>query len=226
MAISQIRRTSLVAAVTEQMQTQIREGHWTPGHRIPTETQLAESFGVGRNTVREAVRALAHDGLLEVRQGSGTYVKAVRHDRTFLERIERAALRDQVEVRQALEVEAARLAARRRTADDLASMREALSVRGTWSDEATLKDFVERDARFHLKVVEASHNSALVQLYSYFRANIQKTIEASESKPELPQPAHAAHEAVVDAIELRDPDAAAKAAQELLASLLEALADG
>src|ERR1700756_4394411 len=105
----------VIAAVREQIST----GAWPVGERIPAESELIERLQVGRGTVREAIKALAHVGLLEVRQGDGTYVKS---------RSELAgALRRQMgsysnlhvqEVRRALEGEAARLAASRRTEQD------------------------------------------------------------------------------------------------------------
>src|ERR1700760_2897957 len=70
------RRTGLVEQVIEQMRDAIRTGDWAVDQRIPPEPELVTVLGVGRNTVREAVRALSHAGLLEVRQGDGTFVRA------------------------------------------------------------------------------------------------------------------------------------------------------
>src|SRR5215216_7718561 len=70
------QRTPLVDQVIAQLRGQIATGEWPVGSRIPTEPELVELLGVARNTVREAVRALAHNGLLDIRQGSGTYVVA------------------------------------------------------------------------------------------------------------------------------------------------------
>ena len=67
-------RPTLVRQVIDQLREQVASGAWPVGGRIPTEPQLVEALGVGRNTVREAVRALVHAGVLECRQGSGTYV--------------------------------------------------------------------------------------------------------------------------------------------------------
>ena len=72
-----VRRASLISQVTEQLRNEIRSGTWPIGSKIPTEPELSELTGTGRNTVREAVQALVHAGMLERRQGSGTYVVAV-----------------------------------------------------------------------------------------------------------------------------------------------------
>jgi DNA-binding FadR family transcriptional regulator len=223
MALTHIPRTSLVDTVIAQLRVQIMGGQWRRNERIPTEEQLTVLLGVGRNTVREAVRALVHIGMLEVRQGDGTYVISDRDPSAALRQIDSATLRDQLEVRRAVEVEAARLAALRRTDADLAAMRQSLDARGSWSDEASLAEFVERDARFHLSVVEASHNTALMELYRYFWSSIQSTIARTEQGHDLPEPTLAAHEAIYEAILEGDANAAATAAYQLLSPAIHAL---
>ncbi|MBK3867394.1 FCD domain-containing protein [Pseudomonas stutzeri] len=224
MSLGRTARSSLVERVIEQLRSQIVAGAWPCGARIPTEGQLSTSLGVGRNTIREAVRALVHTGVLEVRQGAGTFVRSIRDPAGLLERLDHAALHDQLEVRRALEVEAARLAASRRTEEDLRAIHEALAARGSWCDEASLEDFVERDARFHLNIVRASHNSALVEMYQFFWAGLQNTIAKTECEQQLPEPTYQAHAAVYDAILCRSPEQAALAASELLSPSLESLA--
>ncbi len=76
MALGHPRRAGLSDQVIAELRNQITSGEWPVGSRIPTEPELVEQLGVARNTVREAVRALAHNGLLDIRQGSGTYVAA------------------------------------------------------------------------------------------------------------------------------------------------------
>ncbi len=76
MALTSPRRSALADQVITELRNQITSGEWPVGSRIPTEPELVEQLGVARNTVREAVRALAHNGLLDIRQGSGTYVIA------------------------------------------------------------------------------------------------------------------------------------------------------
>src|SRR6187431_3731034 len=71
-----LRGATLSGQVIARLRQQITSGAWPVGSRIPTEPELVEQLGVARNTVREAVRALAHNGLLDIRQGSGTYVVA------------------------------------------------------------------------------------------------------------------------------------------------------
>lgn len=123
------RRTGLVDQVIEQLRASVAGGEWPVDTRIPTEPELAEALGVGRNTVREAVRALAHSGILEVRQGDGTYVRATSEVSGAVRRLCGPQLRDVLQVRRCLEVEGARLAAAARTEEDLAELRALLHRR-------------------------------------------------------------------------------------------------
>lgn len=123
------RRGGLVDQVIGQLRSAITGGEWPVGARIPPESELASSLEVGRNTVREAVRALSHGGLLEVRQGDGTYVRATTELSGALRTLCGPELREVLEVRRTLEVEAARMAAARRTDADLTVLRAALDER-------------------------------------------------------------------------------------------------
>src|SRR5262245_41244863 len=123
-------RRTLVPQVVEELRAQICSGEWSVGSRIPTEPELVEALGVGRNTVREAVNALVHAGVLERRQGSGTYVTATHElGGALARRMADAEVAEAIEVRRAFEVEAARLAAVRRTPEDLAALDVALAAR-------------------------------------------------------------------------------------------------
>src|SRR3982751_587634 len=113
------RRAGLIEQVIEQLRAQITSAPWAVGERIPTETELSQLTATSRNTVREAVQSLVHAGLLERRQGSGTYVLASSElAGAVSRRVALASNRDVLEVRRALEVGAARLAAARRTDED------------------------------------------------------------------------------------------------------------
>src|SRR5512146_1962379 len=95
-----LARRRLVDAVIEYLQEEISLGRLTPGDRLPTEGELTTSLGVSRTTLREAVAALAHAGLLDVRQGDGTYVRADATAGESLDRrLQRAAILHVYEVR-------------------------------------------------------------------------------------------------------------------------------
>src|ERR1700754_628703 len=99
MALTTTQRTGLVDQVIAQMREAIRAGDWRIGTRIPPEPELVQALGVGRNTVREAVRALSHAGLLEVRQGDGTFVRATSEISGALRRMCGDELREVRQVR-------------------------------------------------------------------------------------------------------------------------------
>lgn len=218
MPLTSARRTGLVDQVIDQLRQSVASGEWSLGQRIPNETVLVESLGVGRNTVREAVRALAHAGILEVRQGDGTYVRATSEVSGALRRLCGAELRDVLEVRRGLEVEGARLAAARHTAADVAEMRELLARRDALVAGDT-DDFARADAEFHLAVVRSSHNVTLTELYRGLVEAIAASVAATNEAPvEIVD-----HGALLDHIAAGDVDQAARMAGELLDRILDGL---
>ena len=96
MALTSLRRSSLAELAVSQLRDQVLSGQWAVGARLPAETELAQRLEVGRSTVREAVRALVHAGLLETRQGSGTYVRSVTPGSEWESRLRRAAILEAV----------------------------------------------------------------------------------------------------------------------------------
>ncbi len=219
----QAPRANLSDTAAAGIRAEIASGRWAVGSRIPIEPQLALMLGVGRGTVREAVRTLVAGGLLEVRQGSGTYVRSGFDSATSLQKLRRASLRDQFELRCALEVEAARLAATRHTAKDLRRLRTLLAERGASNDAQGTEGFVDRDLAFHLAIVDISGNLALVETCRFVSGYIKKTI-ASTMAQRLPEPDDEAHRAIVDAIASRDPERAATTVRAFMAPMIEALA--
>ena len=208
MALTSPRREPLADQVIAQLRAQITSGEWPVGSRIPTEVELVEQLGVARNTVREAVRALAHNGLLDIRQGSGTYVLATSELAGVMHRRFADADQSQVsELRQALEAAAARLAASRRTERDLKLLDTTLARREDAWNSGDVEAFVQTDAAFHQAVMAASHNEVLSALYAdlgeVMRAEVRHTVG-----PELAADRYVGHHLIVTAIRDRDADAA------------------
>lgn len=219
--LTPIRKGSLVETAIESLRKNIENGVWPVGTRLPVEAELSDALGVSRNTIREAVRVLVHVGMLETRQGDGTYVRANRDAGETLRRIARSRLAEQIEVRIMLETEAARLAARRRTDEDLKAMTEALDARG--EKGASIAERIRHDERFHHSLVRASHNSALIELYDYFSHAVRQTIERTEKDTDLPEPSQEDHELLLAAIRRRDTDKAEMLSRALLTPSLNAL---
>lgn len=222
--LKRIHKGSLVETAIESLRYAIETEQWVVGEKLPVESGLSEALGVSRNTVREAVRVLAHVGMLETRQGDGTYVRATRDAGETLKRVSRTQLTDQLEVRIMLEAEAARLAAQRRSEQDLRSMTTALDTRA--KAENNLQDRIHYDAEFHHALVTASHNSALAELYDYFSHAITQTIERTENDTDLPEPSQEDHELLLAAIRRQDAVKAQKLAQDLLTPSLLVLRSG
>lgn len=218
MPLNTARRTGLVEQVIEQLRGSVTSGEWPVGHRIPNETDLVEALGVGRNTVREAVRALAHAGLLEVRQGDGTYVRASSEMSGALRRLRGTELRDVLQVRRGLEVEGARLAAVNRTDADLDQLRDFLHNR----DERRCDDgFAMADTEFHCAMVRASGNAMLIELYLGLIEVITASVTVMKETPVETE--FEDHHLLLDRIVAGDADGAASAAAALFDHLLVGL---
>ncbi|MFI7008594.1 FadR/GntR family transcriptional regulator [Streptomyces sp. NPDC050145] len=208
-----VGRKSLVDAVITELRQEITSGHWQVGEKIPSESSLAQTLGVSRLSVREAVRALVHTGLLATRQGDGTYVTAADESAVALGRmLADAADRDVEEVRRGLDLVAARLAAQRRTEADVKELREIAERRQQHFDAGELKEFVDADIDFHLCVARAGHNPLLVDLYSHLSTALRDTVLADDMRHSTTE----AHRALLDAIASADPTAADAAANAIL----------
>ncbi|MFI5952441.1 FadR/GntR family transcriptional regulator [Cryptosporangium sp. NPDC051539] len=203
------RPRSLSDHVIATLRGQITSGAWPVGSRIPTEPELVAQLGVARNTVREAVRALAHNGLLDIRQGSGTYVVATSELAGVMRRrFADAPPRDVTELRGALEATAASLAAARRTDADLRHLDATLAERERGWESGDREAFVTADSAFHLAVVAAAHNQVLGELYADLGAVIRESLR-EHFTPVLRPEDYLDHARLVEAIRAGDPAAAA-----------------
>ena len=218
MPLASARRTGLVDQVIAQFRDLVTAGEWPLGVKIPTEPALAEQIGVGRNTIREAVRALAHAGILEVRQGDGTYVRATSEVSGAVRRLCGEELREVLQVRRTLEVEGARLAAAARTRSELDRLRQLLDQRDTDWRDGRIDDFIRTDVTFHVEVVRCSHNGLLAELYRGLTEAISASIASNSDRPEDAELIR--HHGLVDAIEAGDADWAATEASGFLDELL------
>ncbi|MGW7519490.1 FadR/GntR family transcriptional regulator [Streptomyces sp. NPDC054796] len=212
MTLSTPQRSALAAQVIAALRTQITSGEWPVGSRIPTEPELVEELGVARNTVREAVRALAHNGLLDIRQGSGTYVVATSELAGVMQRrFAEADPRHVAELRAALETSGAELAARRRTEADLNQLDALLERREAAWESREVDRFVEADANLHLGIVAASHNEVLTAVYADL-GDVMRDFLRFDVGEELRPENHMDHERLVEAIRDGDPETAGREA--------------
>jgi GntR family transcriptional repressor for pyruvate dehydrogenase complex len=187
-------RRSLAHGIVEDIDARIRHAELKPGDRLPTESAIMTQYGVSRSVVREAISHLQAAGLVETRHGIGTFVLAPPP----LPGTSLAIL----ELRIGMETEAAGLAASRRTATQLAALREALDdmLRAQQAGQPT----VEADVRFHRILAESSANPYFVDL----QGQLGKVLSARERPPGSFERMHREHEDIVDAIARQDADAA------------------
>ncbi|MGH4027314.1 FadR/GntR family transcriptional regulator [Actinomycetota bacterium Odt1-20B] len=212
MPLTSPRRSALSEQVISELRNQISSGEWPVGSRIPTEPELVERLGVARNTVREAVRALAHNGLLDIRQGSGTYVVATSELAGVMHRrFADADPRHVAELRSTLESSAAKLAAERRTERDLRQLDGLLERREKAWASGNAENFVTVDATFHMAVVAASHNDVLTALYADLGEVLRDWLREDVGQTLTPE-THMDHARLVEAIREQDAEAAASEA--------------
>ncbi|MGO4202402.1 FCD domain-containing protein [Rhodococcus sp. TAF43] len=212
----------LVPQLEALLAQRIRTGEWAVGERIPSETELATEIGVGRSSVREAVRLLVRDGLLDVRRGIGTFVVEPQTGDPGLEQLlRRSRILEVLEVRRALEAEAARLAAERAHPEGLAKVRRQLAERHA-RQPLDAEAFVEADLDFHQAVVELAGNSVLSALFASVRPVLHEVLVEMVRNEPIPDTA-CAHDALVHALEEGDPTAAVAATEANLDPVMATL---
>jgi DNA-binding FadR family transcriptional regulator len=216
---SPVQRHPLAAQAADVLLERLRAGEWPLGHKLPGETTLAAQLGVGRSTLREAIRELSGKGILDTRQGSGVFVTALDVPENRDAVLRKASIVSVIEARIAIEAEAAGLAAERRTPADLRTMRRALMERR--ADGQSIDEHVDADMGFHRAVVLAAHNDVFTELFDGFIPRVRTAmIDMLKIRPLVSEEAdHALHTALVQAVADRDPQAATEFSRSHLAAL-------
>jgi DNA-binding FadR family transcriptional regulator len=169
-------------------------------------------LSVSRTTIREAIKVLANSGKLIVQQGRGTFVAHGTPDKEPLEqRMHRASEREIHEIRQMLDTGIARLAARRRTEEDIVQMRARLAERREAQLQQDLERCVNKDIDFHLAMALACNNNMLVDLFKVFEEGLRESVYRSrKSRADRDYAAiYSSHEKLLQAVEDQDEEAAA-----------------
>jgi DNA-binding FadR family transcriptional regulator len=220
-----IRRHPLAEQAAEELLRRIGSGEWTVGTKLPGETTLASQLGVGRSTIREAVRELAGRRVLESRQGAGVFVIALQAAEDWDKVLRKADITDVLEGRLAIETEGARLAASRRTPADLKNFRYTLTDRKRAALSAPDDWYIEADMAFHRAVVVAAHNAVLTELFDSFAPRIRRAMIDMLKLDDQHRHRNdqAAHAAIAEAIRLQDPDLAAARSRAHLSAVRSTL---
>jgi DNA-binding FadR family transcriptional regulator len=210
-------RPSLSEQIADKLRARLDSGTLQPGDRLPTEQALGETYGVSRTVVREALATLRADGLVAARQGSGVFVRERPAQPFGLSLLNFTADRissiiETLELRAAVESEAAALAAERRSPAELEKIHEQFAAISVAIAAGELAE--EQDFSLHLAIAEASHNQHFVE---FFRFLGQRTIPRSQlfAEPHRGDPPMAyleriqvEHARIVDAIAAGDPEKA------------------
>lgn len=217
MEIKKPIKQSLPKQISIQIEKAIKDGIFKVGEKIPSEPELVKNFEVSRNTIREAIQSLIQAGVLESRQGNGTYVLTNDiFEANILTRLSSSKISEVHEVRVSLEKEIVKLAAQRRTQEDLINIKKALDEKN--SIKATLIENSKADFEFHLCIAKACHNSIFYDLYKsisqYICTSIQERLELTFMEEEN---ISALHTDLYEAIFSQDT----KKAQEIINKILE-----
>ena len=171
--------------VIEQLVKEFLSGTHSIGEKLPPERQLAGTLQVSRTALREALRYLSEMGAIQSRQGGGHYLRVAHMDdaeanRTSMHLVsDPASAAEMLEVRRALECEAAYLAASRATKQQLIEMESYLH---NMKSAATEEDGARADIGFHLTVVSASQNPLLIQAVDGLVNDMERNIQSTRRK--------------------------------------------
>lgn len=201
----------------------IVSGRYAPGTSVPPEPILGEELGVSRTVVREAVKSLVAKGLVSTGPKVGTRVLPPQQWNWFdpdvivwqsQAGLTREFLRDLQELRRVVEPAAVRIAAQRRTEEDVAAIEEAFAGMKQAVEEGG--DYVLHDLRFHQGLLKASHNRMLVQMSKALSALLRTSFEISTTRKDGPRNSLPLHREVLDAVIAGDPERAEKASLVLI----------
>ena len=218
MEYKSIRPKKIYEEISDHLLTMIKEGRLKPGDKLLSVQQLAEQFQVGRSAVREALSAVRAMGLIEMRQGEGTYVKNFDPSDVAIPLRSQLLLQEEdivnlSEVRKIIEIGAVQAAAIKRTQEDLKEMECWINKgKALIGDKETgrLADF-----HFHLAIVKASHNPILLELMSHISKLIEETIDQTHylisHEEQTSKHFLDGHMAIYEAIKNQDAEAASNA---------------
>ncbi len=196
--------------IVQQIKAQIFAGHILSGNRLPSENELSEQFRVSRTTVRDALRVLESQGLIDIKVGAGggAFVAEPRHE-TVTEslsnmlKMQSMDIEELAEARLVIETSIVAFAAKRATAKDIAALEDALEQarRGQESGDPR---FTPHSVSFHVALAEAAKNQVLLFTVNSFRSLFYDTIEKLLPDPDMQERAIHDHQKILDAIKARD----------------------
>lgn len=173
----QIQRKTLAQEVAERLIEGISNNEYTIGEKLPIESELMKIYGVGRSSVREAIKILSIKGILNVQQGVGTFVVAKNAQESLESQMNKAEIEEVKEVRSLLDSKIAAKAAMNRTEEDLKSIKQYLDLRAQFAEENLATECYQADINFHLAIAEACGNKLLREIYKVATKHILSSFE-------------------------------------------------
>ncbi len=214
-----IPRVKLSDGVVEHIKSLIATERLKPGDKLPSERELAATLGVSRTVLREAVRSLSLMGLLDVRQGEGTFVSALvagSFMRPLSPMLAMAGtdLLQLIEARRIVEPKAVGLCAVRASDDEVAEIRSLTDEMGSCT--ADLDQFNQLDLGFHMALARGSHNSVLAATLETIRDALYEQVQDVQRLPGAAERACGYHRQIAEAVTARDGDRAERVMLEHL----------
>jgi GntR family transcriptional repressor for pyruvate dehydrogenase complex len=210
LGVRQVRKTKVYHEIVAQIRELIAAGRIKPGDRLPPERELAELFKASRNSVRDAIRVLEQMGLIESRQGDGTYVRSVSADElaeplALMLLQSRTQMRELWEVRRVLEPALAEFAASRITDDELDELETILEAQRRKVEGGFTA--LEEDIGFHYRIAEAARNTVMLRALDTLVDLLRQSRERSLQQHDRPAYSLAGHKRILAALRRRDPEA-------------------
>ncbi|GEL08430.1 GntR family transcriptional regulator [Salisediminibacterium halotolerans] len=223
--IKQVKTKKIYEIVAEQLTEMIVNGDYEPGERLGSVQKLSEDFDVGRSAIREALSALKAMGLIEIRQGEGTFVKhhIVDVSKEMIPNVmERNDLIQLFEVRKLNETGAAALAASNRDEDDLTNLQTILDEMKLNEGDGVLGE--QADIRFHMAIVAAAKNPMLERLMETISETVKESMKEARqlflyTDEEKMKQLYNEHVQIFEAIKAQDSSAAYEAMYTHLAGV-------
>jgi DNA-binding FadR family transcriptional regulator len=181
MYMAQIQRRTLAQEVAERLTEGIINNEYAIGEKLPIEPELMKIYGVGRSSIREAIKILSIKGVLSVQQGVGTFVISKNIQESLETQMNKAQIEDVFEVRALLESKIASRAAKYHTEKDLKTIKSYLDLRAKLSKENQALECYQADINFHVAIAEACGNSLLKEIYKIASKHVLKTYESSHN---------------------------------------------
>lgn len=220
MEFQKIERKRVYEDVIVQIEQMIKEGNYKPGDKLPPLVELCEKFSVSRTVIREAMSVLSAYGLVDINLGTGIFIRKssssnIASPITSLLLLNQESVKDLLELRRGLEVEAASLAAERATDDDISMLKQCNNgLREAINNHSDILEAVEEDYKFHKTLFQATGNEIFVKVFDsvshIFKEGIKLSKMQSVKIPGRALEGVAEHELIIHAIERKNKSDARK----------------